>query len=215
MLRILLGVLALAVGAATPGASAGPPLQQSVVDAVIADIDAFWRDSFAAADRPYRPPAVVSFHTPTGTACGRISLGVGPGYCPLDETIYYNAEFRALGEDRLGDFAWVTIVAHEWGHHVQAELGLYASAEPEEGEAYPVELELQADCLAGAYAQDAEARGWLEADDPEEAVAVTAAAGDPDGTAWEDPAAHGTAEQRVAAWEQGYAEGLPGCDLAL
>ena len=105
MLRILVGVLAVAVGAATSGASAGPPLQQGVVDAVIADVDAFWRDSFAAADRPYRPPAVVSFHTPTGTACGRISLGVGPGYCPLDETIYLDATFMTGAEAFIGDFA--------------------------------------------------------------------------------------------------------------
>jgi predicted metalloprotease len=137
-------------------------------------------------------------------------------YCVIDEKIYYSAEFRTLIENQIGDFAWVIVVAHEWGHHIQAKLGFDLGVVPDRaGEVAPVELEQQADCLAGAYAIDAELSGWLDPGDIEEALTITEISGDPPGTAWNDPRAHGTGDVRIDAFMTGYTAGIAGCDLDL
>src|SRR3712207_8872465 len=49
-----------------------------------------------------------------------------------------------------------------------------ASLEPElDGGLYPIELELQADCLAGTYAQDAFAREEIGTEQVEQAIDIT------------------------------------------
>ncbi len=182
------------------------------------DVDLFWAGEFAEAGIAYNPPDdIVEMDGPIVTACGPAAPAeTAAFYCTLDETIYYNPEFRLVVEQNVGDFAWVTVIAHEWGHHVQAQLGIYATENPElDGGLYTVELEQQADCLAGVYTADAEDRGWLDAGDYEEAIYLTGAAGDPEGTAADDPEAHGTSQQRRAAFRSGYTEGLAGCDLDL
>ncbi len=182
------------------------------------DVDLFWAGQFAEAGRSYDPPDdIVEMDGSIVTACGRAAAAeTAAFYCTLDETIYYNPEFRLLVEQNVGDFAWVTVIAHEWGHHVQAQLGIYATENPKlDGGLYSVELEQQADCLAGVYTANAEDRGWLDPGDYEEAIYLTGVAGDPEGTAADDPEAHGTSEQRLDAFRSGYTEGLAGCDLDL
>ena len=187
-------------------------------DYLIEHVDRYWSRAFAEAGIPYDPPdGVVGFSTPIDTGCGPASPFTDAAfYCVTDETIYYTQEFHDLIFELVGDFGWVTVVSHEWAHHVQAELGIYASADPAiDGGFYTIDLELQADCLAGAYTQDAEARAWLEPGDIEEALILTDVAGDPAGTNWWDPNAHGTSDQRLDAFARGYAGGIPACDLPL
>lgn len=182
------------------------------------DVDLFWAGEFAGAGLNYNPPdAIVAMDGPISTACGRaVPAETAAFYCTLDETIYYNPEFRFVVEQNVGDFAWVTVIAHEWGHHIQAQLGIYATENPEmDGGLYSLELEQQADCLAGVYTADAEDREWLDPGDFEEAIYLTGVAGDPEGTAADDPEAHGTSEQRRDAFRSGYDDGLEGCDLEL
>lgn len=195
--------------AAAPAVSGFP----NILDA---DVDLFWARTFAAGDLPYDPPAdIVTFDDSVRTECGRADAEESVAfYCPLDETIYYSTEIRSILEEEVGDFAWITVIAHEWGHHVQFELGVDVDERsPRSAQVYPIQLELQADCLAGAYAQDAEERDWLDPGDIEEALFLTDFAGDESGTHWTDPNAHGTPQQRVRAFERGYDEGIAGCDL--
>lgn len=187
-------------------------------DPLHAHVDQYWEARFQEVGRPYDPPGgVVPFDEPIVTACGRAEPDREAAfYCVIDENIYYSSDFRALIESQIGDFAWVVVVAHEWGHHVQAKLGFDLGVVPDRaGEVLPIELEQQADCLAGAYAVDAEVSGWLDAGDIDEALYMTEISGDPPGTAWNDPRAHGTSDERIDAFMQGYASGLPGCDLTL
>jgi predicted metalloprotease len=95
------------------------------------------------------------------------------------------------------------IIGHEFGHHVSWLLGWPPLISPKESE-------LQADCFAGSWASDADARGLLEEGDLEEAVVAVISVGDPDDT-WFDPTLHGTANQRLAAFAIGYEEGPGGC----
>jgi predicted metalloprotease len=187
-------------------------------DPLHAHIDIFWEARFQEAGRVYDPPqGVVAFDEPIVTACGRADpVREAAFYCVIDEKIYYSAEFRTLIENQIGDFAWVIVVAHEWGHHIQAKLGFDLGVVPDRaGEVAPVEFEQQADCLAGAYAIDAELSGWLDPGDVEEALAITEISGDPPGTAWNDPRAHGTGDVRIDAFLTGYNAGIAGCDLDL
>jgi predicted metalloprotease len=187
-------------------------------DPLHAHIDIFWEARFQEAGRVYdSPEGVVAFAEPIVTACGRADpVREAAFYCVIDEKIYYSAEFRTLIENQIGDFAWVIVVAHEWGHHIQAKLGFDLGVVPDRaGEVAPIEFEQQADCLAGAYAIDAELSGWLDPGDVDEALAITEISGDPPGTAWNDPRAHGTGDVRIDAFLTGYNAGIVGCDLDL
>jgi predicted metalloprotease len=194
------------------------PREVRFPDPLHAHIDRFWEARFQEAGRVYdSPQGVVAFDEPIVTACGRADPEREAAfYCVIDETIYYSAEFRTLIENQIGDFAWVIVVAHEWGHHIQAKLGFDLGVVPDRaGDAAPIELEQQADCLAGAYAVDAELSGWLDAGDIDEALTITEISGDPPGTAWNDPRAHGTGDVRIDAFMTGYNTGIAGCDLDL
>ncbi len=187
-------------------------------DILHAHVDAYWAYQFAAAGREYTSPgAVLGFSHMIETGCGLADpLTEAAFYCVLDQTIYYSNDFRVMVESQIGDYGWVVVIAHEWGHHIQLALGTdLVGALDQTGSLAPVELEQQADCLAGAYTQDAERQGWLDDTDVDEAVLMTSLSGDPVGTNWRDPNAHGTGEQRVGAFFEGYMDGLGGCALDL
>ncbi len=136
----------------------------SIIDIVIEDLDTFWSHSFAASNQAYSSPGVVAFEAFVSSTCGSFDAGSVPAfYCPIERTIYYTPGWFVDLELGIGDFAWVTVMAHEWGHHVQTLLNLRASI----GNKH----ELQADCLAGAYAKDAQTRRILAPGDVTEAVA--------------------------------------------
>jgi predicted metalloprotease len=188
-------------------------------DPLHAHVHQFRAARFAEAGRVYDPPnGIVPFDEPILTPCGRADPDQEAAfYCVSDETIYYSAAFRTLIEEQIGDFAWVIVVAHEWGHHIQVQLGFDLGVGPDRaGAVTPIDLEHQADCLAGAYAIDAEMTGWLDPGDIDEALTMTEISGDPPGLAWNDPRAHGTGDERVDAFLTGYARGRRGCcDLDL
>lgn len=216
--------IALYGSATTPGQTenANPVnFVSGFVNPLDADVDIFWAAVFAREEFPYAPPAAITgFEAAIETGCGQATPNDAVAfYCPADATIYYVVSFRTLIERQVGDFAWVTVIAHEWGHHIQAQLGILDEVidEPTDSGAgiLPVELELQADCLAGAYTQDAEATDWLDLGDIEEALLLTSVAGDTVGTSFDDPNAHGTSQQRVESFLAGYEAGLDGCELEL
>jgi predicted metalloprotease len=188
---------------AAPAAS----LAQSSPEGTTADLDAFWAAAFADAGIPYSSPSVVALSGPVDTPCGPIDPAWGPGaYCTADETIYYSVgwfdQFAATGNGVAG----VTVLAHEWGHHVQLQLGV--------GWTPSSAYELQADCLAGAYAQDAEARGLLPAGALAEAIRLAALSGD---LPWlpNDAPEHGSGAERALAFMRGYQGGIAACGIEL
>ena len=99
------------------------------------------------------------------------------------------------------------MVAHEYGHQVQDELGLfdrYGSQLP------TMAFELQADCFAGTWAHSAYQENRLEQGDVQEALDAALAVGDFDAG---NPGHHGTPEQREQAWNTGFESGDPSsCD---
>jgi hypothetical protein len=190
-----------------------PPLPRFIgnggsVEVVVEDLDTFWQIAFDAGGRTYPTPGVVRLDGPLSTACGEATPEELPAaYCRLDATIYYATWFFTEQETRFGDYSWVNILAHEWGHHIQNALGIV----PQASNAF----ELQADCLAGAYARDAGTRGLLDPGEVTEAVMTSAAAGDDPMWPQDRPGAHGTNDNRIASFMRGYLDGFLGCQLAI
>jgi predicted metalloprotease len=174
---------------------------------VIDQLDAFWLGIFDTAGAIYRTPAVIPLADFVITGCGPAGPEKFAFYCRNDETIYYSPAGFAEHERELGDYSPIVVTAHEWGHHVQRLLGL--TAEP--GNAF----ELQADCLAGAYASDAGQQGLLDPGDLTEAVATSAVHADPLGLPQDAPGRHGINDDRMIAFMRGYLDGVTGCGLPL
>lgn len=182
------------------------------------DLDTYWAQIFSDWGKEYRSPKdMIGLYvegTPTG--CGPIDdlSAVFAHYCTRDEIIYFNPEAREMIIDRVGEAAWEMVIAHEWGHHVQNISGMYVTKSPELfGGNYTIEHELQADCLAGTFMQDAIARGYFDSRAMREMDAMLDFGGDAAGTTWDDITAHGTSEQRRASLATGVDDGLRGCHL--
>jgi predicted metalloprotease len=201
-----------------------------MIAVVIADTEDVWGELFANQGRRYEQPTLVLFTGSTRSACGLGQAAMGPFYCPADRKAYIDLGFYEEMRTRFrapGDFAQAYVIAHEIGHHVQNLLGvsdkvrqMQAKAGKAEGNQLSVRLELQADCLAGVWANRADkARGILESGDIEEALNAASAIGDDRlqkqtrGTVVPESFTHGTSAQRQHWFRTGLQSGDPdSCD---
>jgi uncharacterized protein len=200
------------------------------VSVVLADTEDTWQDIFAAAGGAYREPTLVLFSGTVESACGFAQAAMGPFYCPADQKVYIDLSFYQDLKNTMhspGDFAQAYVIAHEVGHHVQNLLGIsdnMASARGQVSEreynALSVKLELQADCLAGVWANHADRlRQVVEPGDIEEALNAAANIGDDRlqkqsrGYVTPDSFTHGSSAQRVRWFRRGFASGdMNSCD---
>ncbi|MEA2596175.1 MAG: uncharacterized protein QOF01_2644 [Thermomicrobiales bacterium] len=188
---------------------------------VVTDLDAFYRDALSYTRFDYRSPGVVVVEQgeSVGTGCGQAGGGFWAFYCPNDQTVYLD-EALLTGLEQQADFAAAFVIAHEWAHHVQTGVGIQRAGPgdvPDEwDELYSIELELMADCMSGAWALDVDSRGLLETDDVDEAIAFTIEyLGDPQHISEYDPQAHGSADQRAQSFLNGYENGFLGCNVSV
>ena len=138
--------------------------------------------------------------------------------------MYFDLQFLEQLQSQLGatgDLAAQYIVAHEYGHHVQNVLGISAEVrqleqqDPQNANRYSVALELQADCLAGAWARDADERNLLDEGEIAEALNAASAVGDDTiqqqagQQVNQESFTHGSSEQRVSWFRRGYDTGDP------
>lgn len=183
-----------------------PDTLDELVAFAVDDIDTYWATRLRGIAVGYAAPGVVPYREEIPTACGPAPLE-NAIYCGFDNTIYYDATFFEGEFDRNGDFAPVLILAHEWGHVVQAHVGFFALEN-----LYDIDYELQADCMAGVYARNLNQRKLLAVGDLDEAGATLFSVGDDAGeVAWYDPGAHGTGEERTYAFQTGFEQGLSIC----
>lgn len=195
-----------------------------LVKKVLRSTEIVWAEEFKRLGRQYREPRMVIFSRQVQTGCGAADSGVGPFYCPADQTVYIDLSFYRELKQRFGapgDFAQAYVIAHEVGHHVQHELGLSRPVDEARGRvsekqqnALSVRLELQADFLAGLWArkQNDQSR-FLEPGDIEEAMRAAEVIGDDalqrqaTGRVVPDSFTHGSSEQRMRWFMKGYQSG--------
>jgi predicted metalloprotease len=207
------------------------------VSRVLGSTEVEWKDIFAKDGKTYRPPILVMYSGRTDARCGAASSAMGPFYCPIDQKVYLDTSFfreiqtRFRGCDAGSKsclFAQAYVIAHEVGHHVQNLLGILPRVQQQQqasqGKAaanhLQVEVELQADCFAGVWANRADrARQILEAGDVDEALNAATAIGDDrlqretQGRVTPDSFTHGTSAQRVRWFKQGLDSGsIDHCD---
>ncbi|HEY0250020.1 MAG TPA: neutral zinc metallopeptidase, partial [Kofleriaceae bacterium] len=148
------------------------------------------------------------------SGCGTASTAVGPFYCQVDQKVYIDLAFYDELKSKLGapgDFAQAYVIAHEVGHHVQKLKGLFDRGTDS------VTIELQADCFAGAWAKDANARKIVDPGDIDEALNAASQIGDDTlqkkatGTVRPETFTHGTSAQRVASLKKGWEGGPSAC----
>jgi predicted metalloprotease len=94
------------------------------------------------------------------------------------------------------------VLAHEYAHNIQQELGLFDNRSSPQAEPF----ELQADCLAGTWAHSVYEEGLLKPGDLEEATNAALAVGDFD---FANAQHHGTPIERRDALLAGYRGGDP------
>jgi predicted metalloprotease len=148
----------------------------------------------------------------------------------LDTSFFQDLERRFRGCDagsKTCQFAQAYVIAHEIGHHVQNLLGILPKVEQAkqgveqtEANALQVRVELQADCLAGVWANRAQAKWhFIEPGDVEAALQTASAIGDDRlqrqarGYVVPDAFTHGTSAQRVRWFTTGLKSGeVTSCD---
>jgi hypothetical protein len=176
----------------------------NLTDTVLGDIDVFWAEEFATRGVQYYAAEIVPVSDTMTTNCGPFGPYDNPAaFCPLEDAIYYSVPLSRDVTTAIGDFAWITVLAHEWGHHVQLLMNIQTTMS--------MERELQADCFAGAYAQRALLNGFLQEGDVTEAIVMNIMGGDPVELSNTAHGAHGSSDYRVTAFMQGYFNGADVC----
>jgi hypothetical protein len=199
------------------------------VGRVLADTEDVWGRVFQSFGRKYQEPPLVIFTGRTQTACGPGQSAMGPFYCPLDRKVYIDLAFYEELRRRFqapGDFAQAYVIAHEVGHHVQTILGIADKVQemkqryPRDANQIQVRMELQADCLAGVWANlNHQLKNRLQPGDIEEGLNAAAQIGDDmiqkrtQGYVVPDAFTHGSAAQRQRWFKQGFGTGqMQSCD---
>lgn len=193
---------------------------QKVAAAYGALVD-MWTQDFNQIDERFVAPRIARYTGNVRTPCG-IILANNAQYCSATNSIYYDEVFVAgmakVASQNLhsdGDMTGIGIIAHEMGHAVAFQLGHHWR------DSY--KNESTADCLAGAFANQAQKDKSLEAGDLNEAIFGMSMAGDPEPRSTGNDRydaiiqarlsrqAHGTKEQRVQNFRAGFAGGPGAC----
>lgn len=216
------------------GADANKDVECRIV-AAQNSVQAYWRATLPEASGgryQWRDTNMTLFGRAQGeqarSACGTADNNVGPFYCPLDKTVYLSATFFKVLEQQFGSssgpLAQEYVVAHEYGHALQDQLGLLerAQQDPKGPEGGGVRTELQADCFAGMWAKgavetkDAQGRALMKPlteTDVRDALSAAESVGDDhiqqqaQGRVTPENFTHGTSEQRQRWFMTGYETG--------
>ncbi|MCW2682945.1 MAG: putative protein of unknown function zinc metallopeptidase [Blastococcus sp.] len=232
---VILGAPAFTGGDGGEGSGRGPAGEVTIVGAAdgsvddltrdaLADLEDYWSGAFpevfgtrfqplAGGYFSVDPDAVDPGQYPNGVGCGAAPLEVESNafYCQAPNTrgsdsISYDRAFLEELADGYGQFLPALVMAHEFGHAVQARVGSPPSS---------IATETQADCLAGAWsawvAEGNAERSRLSEADLDELLRGYFLLRDPVGTSTSEQSAHGSYFDRVTAFQEGFDSGPAAC----
>ena len=182
----------VAFSPATPNAHRDKPSVR--VLQLLNSMNVMWAQAFDAAGADYEPPGIESRGQSARGCGGTVETDWAGVYCSTGNRIVIDMEDHlvvraSVGHDESDDLLGY-ILAHEVGHHVQHERGLYSR----ETRSATVRAELHAECLAGVWGR---------------------AAGRKPPPPWSfvSDADHGTAQEQQMWFRRGYAQARPAdCD---
>jgi uncharacterized protein len=178
-----------------------------------------WREIFEKSGGRYQAPHLVLFRGRVQSACGLAQSAMGRFYCPFDRKIYLDTSLFAELEKRFHgcsgkacQFSKAYVIAREYGHHVQNLLGILPKVQQlqrglskTEANRMQVRVELQADCLAGVWANRQQREAvFLDPGDAEAALTTASAIDDDRGDV---VPAHGSSDQRIRWFNTGFKNG--------
>ncbi len=184
----------------------------TIASGALEDLGRFWSSAFPDAfHRPFTPVSrFVSWdssapQTPGPQFCGGSGAGVAnAGFCRSHNEIGWDRGPLLTGlVDEYGELAPVVVLAHEYGHVVQYQTGVRTTQAP------TIVLEQQADCYAGVFLHHV-AQGGSEhftmntTDGLESALSVLVAIRDSPDPAEFGGAEHGSAFERITAFQEGF-----------
>ena len=206
-----------ATGAATRRGSPTSTYRQSI-DTALVDIQAYWsreyRDLYGTRYIPVPQARIIAARPGVkiprcqGQRLTYRDVSGNAAYCSVSNFVVFD-DVGLMPDfyDRFGPFAVGLVLAHEWGHVIQDR------AEVPDDTA-TVYTELQADCFAGAWTAHVADRPQgvaYEPGDLESAVAALLELRDVPGSSPDDPNAHGSAFDRVSAFQDGFLTGSERC----
>lgn len=187
--------------------------QRSVSNDVAA-LNDYWAINYEALfGRGYDNPCAVVEYDPLAFSyeqeCGLPELDAAAQnafYCGRIESVLWDGPtfFHPIYAD-VGPSAVTIIIAHEYGHYIQDRSGTY----PESG----FNIEMQADCYAGAFLGWAIETGYLPLESIDEVIRIMASFGQPRYAGLWTERSYGTSVQRNQAIRLGASDGPAACDI--
>ncbi|MCW2700751.1 MAG: putative protein of unknown function zinc metallopeptidase [Blastococcus sp.] len=190
----------------------------------LADLQDYWSTTFPDVfGQPFQPLSGGYFSVdpgnvdpqeyPQGVGCGAKPLEAENNafYCqaphtPHSDAITYDRAFLADLAGDFGRFIPALVMAHEFGHAVQARAGSPRSS---------IAVETQADCLAGTWtrwvAEGNAQHSRLREPELDELLRGYLQLRDPVGTSTAAQSAHGSYFDRVSAFQEGFDDGAEAC----
>jgi predicted metalloprotease len=167
--------------------TASPSELQTYMTTLVGCLMTVWNGPVTQAGYEMPRPPVIVYSTPMTTGCGKLTTK-NAVYCGADQKVYYATDLPSILPTDLQNARFVVemIIAHEFGHAVQARTGIlisYSGLESNSSTTPEKNLwsrrgEMQADCLSGLFIRSVSRSAGLTQQDLDNIAATARAVGD-------------------------------------